>query len=130
MWHVGRSGLALIVVGYVNRARVLAALEHHPQPLRVEPDDEVLAVGDDGHAGTAGQLAPFPELEDVLGDVGFLELATVFSQPILGEATVGSSGGRVNLDLGHVLPRKCTWELAVGGVGDVPLGHHSLSIYG
>jgi hypothetical protein len=94
-------GLALIVVGYVDRGRVLAALQHHLQPLRVEADDEVLAVRDDGHAGATGQLAPLPELEDVFGDVGFLELATVFSQPILGEATVGSGGRGVDLDLGH-----------------------------
>ena len=125
MFHVGRPGLALIVVGYVDRARLLTAFQHHLQPLRVEPEDEVLAVGDDGHAGAAGQLAPFPELEDVLGDVGFLELATVFPQPILGEATVGSGGCGVDLYLGHVSSSDNlevgSWKL--GALGTFPLAN-------
>jgi hypothetical protein len=63
---------------------VLAAVKHHLEPLGTETDDEVLSVSDDGDADTAGQRAPFSQLEDVLGDIRFLELATVFCQPILG----------------------------------------------
>jgi hypothetical protein len=63
-------------------------------------------VGDDRDADAAREVAPFSELEDVLGDVRFFELAAVLSQPILGEFAVGSGGGGVDLDLRHsLLPR-------------------------
>lgn len=80
---------------------MLAAVEHHSEPLRVEPDYEVLAVGDDRHADAAGQGAPLAQLKDVLGDVRFLELAAVFSEPILGQVAVRSSRRSVDLDNGH-----------------------------
>jgi hypothetical protein len=84
-----------------------AAVQHHLHPLRAEPDHEIFAVGDDRHADAAGQRSPFPQLEDVFGDVCFLELAAVFPQPILDEVAVGSSRRSVDLDVGHrqILPR-------------------------
>jgi hypothetical protein len=85
---------------------MLAAIEHHLEPLRAEPDHEILTVSDDRYADAAGQRSPFPQLEDVLGDVRFFELAAVFPQPILDEVAVGSSRRTVNLDVSHrrILP--------------------------
>jgi len=89
---------------------VQAAIEHHLEPLRVEPDDEVLTVRDHRHANAAGEGAPFPELKDVLGDVRFLKLTAVLSQPILGESAVGSSGRGVDLDIRHDIVLACELE--------------------
>ena len=80
---------------------MLAAIEEHLHPLRVKPDDEVLAVRDDRHADATCELAPFPQLIDIPGDVRFLELTTVFTEPILGQFAVGSSRCSVDLDVGH-----------------------------
>lgn len=80
---------------------MLAGVKHHLEPLGIETDDEVLAVSDDGDADTAGQRAPFSQLEDVFGNVRFLELATVFCQPILDQLAVGSSRRSVDLYLRH-----------------------------
>ena len=83
---------------------MLTAIEEHLQPLWTEADDEILSVGHYGHANAAGKLAPLPELKDVPGDICFLELATVFPEPILDQVAVGSSRRSVNLDLGHAGP--------------------------
>ena len=80
---------------------MLTAIEKHLQALGTEPDDEVFAVGHHGHTDPAGKLAPLPELEDVPGDIRFLELATMFPEPILDQVAVGSSRRSVNLDVGH-----------------------------
>ena len=102
-----------------------AAVEHHLQPLRVEPDDEVSSVRDHRHAHTAGQGAPFPELEDVFRDVRFLKLTAVFSQPILGESTVGSSRRRVDFNISHEMVLACpklgNRKSDIGTLGTFPL---------
>lgn len=68
----------LLLVGDIDRAGMLTAVEHHLQPLRTETDDEVLAVSDHRDSDAAGQLAPLAQLKDVLGDVRFFEFAAVF----------------------------------------------------
>ncbi len=78
-----------------------AAVEHHLEPLGVEPDDEVFPMSDDGHADAAGQGTPLAQLEDILGDVRLFKLAAVFPEPILGQVAVGSSWRSVDLDVGH-----------------------------
>ena len=80
---------------------MLAAIEEHLQPLRAEPDDEVLSVRDDRDADATGQLAPFPQLVDVPADVRFFEVTTVFTEPILDQFAIGSSRRSVDLDVGH-----------------------------
>jgi len=80
---------------------VEAGVEQHLHPLRVEPDDEVLAVCDDRDADATGQLAPFPQLVDVSADVRFFEVTTVFTEPILDQFAIGSSRRSVDLDVGH-----------------------------
>jgi hypothetical protein len=89
---------------------VQAAVEHHLQPLRVEPDNKILSMRNYRHANPAGECPPFPELEDVFGDVGLLELTTVFSQPILGESTVGSGRRGVDLNIRHDNVLACELE--------------------
>ena len=90
-----------LFLGEVYRRRMLAGVEHHLQPLGVEPNDEVLAVGDDRYADSAGQGAPLPQLKDVLRDVRFLELTTVLPEPILDQVAVRSSRRSVDFDVGH-----------------------------
>jgi hypothetical protein len=55
-----------------------AGVEQHLHSLRVETDDEILAVRDDRHTDATGELAPFPQLVDVSADVRFFVLTTVF----------------------------------------------------
>jgi hypothetical protein len=80
---------------------VEAGVEKHLHPVRVEPDDEVFSVGNDWDADATGQLAPFPQLVNVFGDICFFVLTAVFTEPILDQFAVGSSRRSVNLDVGH-----------------------------
>ena len=103
---------------------MLGAVDQLRQALRVEADDEILSVRDHRHAHTAGQGAPFPELENVFRDVRFLKLTAVFSQPILGESTVGSSGRRVDFNISHEMVLACEsddWRSDIGTSGTFPL---------
>ena len=64
----------------------------------VEPDDEIVAVGDRRHAGAAGQRPPLAQRFDVLGDIQCIKLATLLLEPSLGRLAVRSRGGGVDAD--------------------------------
>ncbi len=80
---------------------MLGAVDQLREALRVEADDEILSVGDDGNAGTAGELPPLAEKVDVAGDVELIVFAVPFIEPSLGVFAVGSSRSSVDLDPGH-----------------------------
>lgn len=70
----------------------------------VEPDDEIVAVGDRRHAGAAGQRPPLAQRFDVLGDIQCIKLATLLLEPSLGRLAVRSRGGGVDADSHRILP--------------------------
>ncbi len=67
-----------LFLGEDDRTRMPAAVEQHLEPLSIESNDEVLAVRNHRDADATGERPPLTQLEDVLGDVRLLELATVF----------------------------------------------------
>ncbi len=81
--------------------RVLAAVHQLLQPLRVEPDHEIVAMSDPGNSHTAAQSAPISQRLNVFRDVQRLELAAALLQPILGLVAVVSARDRVNSDASH-----------------------------
>ncbi len=68
-------------------------------PLGVEPDDEIVAVGDGRYAGPAGESSPFAKHRHVCGDVEGVVVAALLLEPSLGRLAVGSRGGGVESDL-------------------------------
>ena len=80
---------------------MLAAVDELLEPLAVEPDHEVVAMGDHGNAHPAAQTAPLPECLNVLRNVQLLELASPLREPILGLLAVVSPGDGVDFDPGH-----------------------------
>jgi hypothetical protein len=57
---------------------VRAAVEQLCQAFWIEPDHEVIAVSDHGHACTACERSPFAQEVNILGYVEFFELTPVF----------------------------------------------------
>lgn len=85
----------------LHLARVLAAVDELLETLRVEADHEVLSMRDRGDPGSPGQVSPFPEGGDVLGDVQLLKITSALFEPSLGLVAVVSSGSGVDTDLTH-----------------------------
>ena len=77
-------------------------------PVRIEPHHEIVAPRDGGNASPSGEGAPLAQQIDVFGDVQFVELATVFLEPILGRLAVGSRRGGVHADCFHNLLLLCS----------------------
>ena len=71
------------------------------QAIGVESHYEIVAAGDRRDPGSSGERTPFAQQFNVLGDVQFLELTTVFGEPILGRLAVRSGGRGVDSDLLH-----------------------------
>ncbi len=57
---------------------MLAAVQELRPPVGVEPDDEIVAVGDGWHAGTVREGPPFAKSRHVLGNIELIVLAILF----------------------------------------------------
>ena len=94
------NALALSLLRF-HGGRVLAAVHELFQPLRAEPNNEVVAMGDDRNSDTTAQFAPVSQRINVFRYVQLLELASPLPQPILGVLAVDSAGDRVDFDTSH-----------------------------
>ncbi len=91
---------------------MLAAIHQLPEPLRVKPDHEIVAMGDHGNSHTAAQSAPISQRLTVFRDVQLLELAIPLLEPILGLNAVVSARERVDSDDSH---GRHSFSLGCGG---------------
>lgn len=81
-----------------------ATIDKLCKSFRIEPDNEVIAVGDGWNSRTAGKFTPLAQQVHILGDVQLFKIAPVLSKPILGLFAVGSRRCRVNSYLRHPCP--------------------------
>jgi hypothetical protein len=99
--RVRKTWECLVSVGLVYRRGVLPAVRALRQSIRIESHYEIVAAGNRRDADSAGERTPFAQQVNVLGDVQFLELTTVFREPILGRFAVRSRGRGVDFDFLH-----------------------------
>ncbi len=65
------------------------------QAVGIESHHEIVPTRDCGNARASGERTPLAQQFYILGDVQFVELTTVFPEPILGRFAVGSRRGCV-----------------------------------